>query len=95
MLLNDNKMFNYLIKSFKLEYSKSMSFCFIESPKNVPNGIMCYTCNREDCSSTLACVDGEDHCIKATGILTHKQNKTTTKPLYEKKLIEFLGIFMF
>ncbi|KAA0703249.1 hypothetical protein E1301_Tti006954 [Triplophysa tibetana] len=36
-----------------------------ESPKNVPNGIMCYTCTGGDCSSMLSCVDGEDHCIKA------------------------------
>uniref|UniRef100_A0A4W4GL56 UPAR/Ly6 domain-containing protein n=1 Tax=Electrophorus electricus TaxID=8005 RepID=A0A4W4GL56_ELEEL len=35
--------------------------------KNIPNGIMCYTCNGEDCSSTLYCVDNEDHCIKSTG----------------------------
>ncbi|XP_073728794.1 neuromast-expressed gpi-anchored lymphocyte antigen 6 [Misgurnus anguillicaudatus] len=37
-----------------------------DPPKNVLNGIMCYTCKGEDCTSTLACVDGEDHCIKAT-----------------------------
>ncbi|KAK1795441.1 hypothetical protein P4O66_010615, partial [Electrophorus voltai] len=37
-----------------------------EITKNIPNGIMCYTCNGEDCSSTLYCVDNEDHCIKST-----------------------------
>ncbi|XP_072536820.1 neuromast-expressed gpi-anchored lymphocyte antigen 6 [Salminus brasiliensis] len=32
---------------------------------NTPNGFQCYTCNGEDCSSTLDCVDDEDHCIKS------------------------------
>ncbi|KAK7157680.1 hypothetical protein R3I93_009003 [Phoxinus phoxinus] len=36
-----------------------------ESPSRIPNGMDCFTCNGEDCSSTLACVDDEDHCIKA------------------------------
>ncbi|XP_052002471.1 urokinase plasminogen activator surface receptor-like [Xyrauchen texanus] len=38
----------------------------IEPPKSVPNGMKCYTCNGQHCASTLACIDGEDHCIKAT-----------------------------
>ncbi|XP_017557549.2 neuromast-expressed gpi-anchored lymphocyte antigen 6 [Pygocentrus nattereri] len=33
---------------------------------NIPNGIQCYTCNGEDCTSILDCVDEEDHCIKST-----------------------------
>ncbi|KAG9275914.1 urokinase plasminogen activator surface receptor-like [Astyanax mexicanus] len=36
-----------------------------EATSNTPNGLQCYTCNGEDCSSTLDCVDEEDHCIKS------------------------------
>ncbi|XP_067304823.1 neuromast-expressed gpi-anchored lymphocyte antigen 6 isoform X2 [Pseudorasbora parva] len=35
-------------------------------PRRIPNGIQCYTCKGENCSSTLPCADEEDHCIKAT-----------------------------
>ncbi|XP_076826273.1 neuromast-expressed gpi-anchored lymphocyte antigen 6 [Brachyhypopomus gauderio] len=37
-----------------------------EEFKNISNGIACYTCKGEDCSSILNCVDNEDHCIKST-----------------------------
>ncbi|KAK9961207.1 hypothetical protein ABG768_009011 [Culter alburnus] len=37
-----------------------------EPPKSIPNGMDCYTCNGEDCSSALPCANDEDHCIKAT-----------------------------
>ncbi|XP_052434821.1 neuromast-expressed gpi-anchored lymphocyte antigen 6 [Carassius gibelio] len=37
-----------------------------ESPKMIPNGMHCHTCNGEDCASALPCVDAQDHCIKAT-----------------------------
>ncbi|TRY94766.1 hypothetical protein DNTS_021635 [Danionella cerebrum] len=30
-------------------------------PKRIPNGNKCYTCNGQDCSSTLPCSDEEDH----------------------------------
>ncbi|KAI4892194.1 hypothetical protein NFI96_026713, partial [Prochilodus magdalenae] len=33
---------------------------------NIPNGNQCYTCNGEDCTSVLDCVDDEDHCVKST-----------------------------
>lgn len=58
----------------------------------------CYTCNGEDCSSTLPCANDEDHCIKATGKIKHKTREYSEKndhSLSKQSSIELLIFIIF